>query len=300
MFSKFEKKGGNLDNEINFLIRSHQNCYNSNLIFNKQSDFYYKNVISNNFDKIIFNNEFEILPEFNNQNHIFIVGLPRSGSSLVETIISHNEPNINSVGEFHAINRSIFEQLGKTIYAKDLDYKKLKLTIDKKKFQEGLIEKYDNFEKKIYLDKSLENFFNIEVILKFFPNAKFIHTYRKFNDAVIGIYQTMLPELSWTHEIKDIIGYINIYNKTINYFKKKYPNKILDVDLSKLSNQKEIEAKKILEFCNIKYDQNYLDYNMNNKLFNKTSSFLQVRSKIIEYNENKYKPYFYLIEEQNN
>jgi hypothetical protein len=127
MFSKFEKKGGNLDNEINFLIRSHQNCYNSNLIFNKQSDFYYKNVISNNFDKIIFNNEFEILPEFNNQNHIFIVGLPRSGSSLVETIISHNEPNINSVGEFHGINRSIFEQIGKIIYAKDFDYKKHKL-----------------------------------------------------------------------------------------------------------------------------------------------------------------------------
>ena len=300
MFSKFAKQKNNLNDEINFLELSHQDCYNSNIIFNSQSDFYYKNIISNNFYKIIFNNEFKILPEFNNQNHIFIVGLPRSGSSLVETIISHNEPNINSVGEFHGINRSIFEQIGKVIYAKDFDYKKHKLVIDKKKFQEGLIEKYDNFEKKIYLDKSLENFFNIEVILKFFPNAKFIHTYRKFNDAVIGIYQTMLPELSWTHKIKDIINYINIYNKTINYFKKKYPNKILDVDLSKLSNQKEIEAKKILEFCNIKYDQNYLDYDTNNKLFNKTSSFLQVRSKIIEYNENKYKPYFYLINEQNN
>ena len=110
----------------------------------------------------------------------------------------------------------------------------------------------------------------------------------------------MLPELSWTHKIKDIISYINIYNKTIDYFKKKYPNKILDVELSKLSNQKEIEAKKILEFCNIEYDQNYLDYDTNYKLFNKTSSFLQVRSKIKEYNENKYKPYFYLIDEQNN
>ena len=300
MFSKFEKKRGNIDNEINFLKLSHQNCYDSNLIFNNQSDFYYKNIISNNFDKIIFNNEFEILPEFNNQNHIFIVGLPRSGSSLVETIISHNESNINSVGEFHGINRSIFEQIGKIIYAKNFDYKKLKLIIDKKKFQEGLIEKYDNFEKKIYLDKSLENFFNIEVILKFFPNAKFIHTYRKFNDAVIGIYQTMLPELSWTHKIQDIISYINIYNRTIDYFKKKYPDKILDVELSKLSNQKEIEAKKILDFCNIKYDQNYLDYDTNNKLFNKTSSFLQVRNKIKEYNENKYKPYFYLIDKQDN
>ena len=300
IFSKFEQKKGNLDNEINFLKLSHQNCYDSNPIFNNQSDFYYKNIISNNFDKIIFNNEFEMIPEFNKQNHIFIVGLPRSGSSLVETIISHNEPDIKSVGEFHAINRSIFEQLGKAIYAKDSDYKKLKLTIDKKKFQEGLIEKYDNFKKKIYLDKSLENFFNIEIILKFFPNARFIHTYRKFNDAVIGIYQTMLPELSWTHKIQDIISYINIYNKTIDYFKKKYPNKILDIELSKLSNQKEIEAKKILEFCNIEYDQNYLDYDTNYKLFNKTSSFLQVRSKIKEYNENKYKPYFYLIDEQNN
>ena len=300
MFSKFEQSKGNLDNEINFLKLSHKNCYDSNLIFNNQSDFYYKNIISNNFDKIIFNNDFEMIPEFNKQNHIFIVGLPRSGSSLVETIITHNDPNINSVGEFHGINISILEQIGKIIYAKDLDYKKLKITIDKKKFQEGLIEKYDHFEKKIYLDKSLENFFNIEVILQFFPNAKFIHTYRKFNDAVIGIYQTMLPELSWTHKIQDIINYINIYNKTINYFKKKYPGKILDVELSKLSNQKEIEAKKILEFCNINYDQNYLDYDTNNKLFNKTSSFLQVRSKIKEYNENKYKPYFYLIDEQNN
>ena len=38
----------------------------------------------------------------------------------------------------------------------------------------------------------------------------------------------------------------------------------------------------------------------NKKLFNKTSSFLQVRSKIKEYEANKYKPYFYLIDNQNN
>ena len=50
-----------------------------------------------------------------------------------------------------------------------------------------------------------QNFFNIEIILKFFPNAKFIHTYRSTNDAIIGIYQTMLPELSWSHKIQDII-----------------------------------------------------------------------------------------------
>ena len=295
IFSKFAKQNGKLKYEINYLKIAHLNCYNSNLTFNNQSDYYYNNIISNNFNKIKFQDKFEQLSEFNNQNHIFIVGLPRSGSSLVETIISHNEPDIYSVGEFHSINRSILEQIGKKIYTKDFDFKNFELSINKKEFQETLIQKYNNFEKKIYLDKSLENFFNIEIILQFFPNAKFIHTYRNFNDAVIGIYQAMLPELSWTHKIQNIINYIKIYNKTINYFKKKYPEKILDVELSKLSNQKEEQTKKILEFCNIKFTNNSLNFDKNNKLSNKTYSFLQVRKKIKDYEENKYKPYYHLL-----
>ena len=105
----------------------------------------------------------------------------------------------------------------------------------------------------------------------------------------------MLPELSWSHHIQDIIDYINIYNKTINYFKKKYPNKIIDVELNKLSNYKEKETERILEFCDIKFDNNYLDFDKNNKLFNKTNSFLQVKNKIIKYDNSKYKPYFYLL-----
>jgi hypothetical protein len=295
IFSKFEKNKNKIDQEISYLESAHQNCYDANVTYNEQSDFYYKQIISENFNRITFQDKFEIIPEFNNSDHIFIIGLPRSGSSLVETIIAHNEPNITSVGEFHGINTSILDQIGEAIYSKDFNSKNFKLLINQKKFQENLIEKYDNFENKIYLDKSLENFFNIEIILKFFPNAKFIHTYRNKNDAIIGIYQTMLPELSWSHKIQDIITYINIYNKTINHFKKKYPNKIIDVELSKLSNYKEKETERILEFCDIKFDNNYLDFDKNNKLFNKTNSFLQVKNKIAKYDNAKYKPYFYLL-----
>ena len=295
IFSKYEKKKNEISSEINYLKLSHQNCYDSNIAYNEQSDFYYKKIISKNFNQIIFEEKFEIIPEFNNSNHIFIVGLPRSGSSLVETIIAHNKPNITPVGEFHGINTSILDQIGKTIYSKDFNYKNFKLSINQKEFQENLIEKYDNFENKIYLDKSLENFFNIEIILKFFPNAKFIHTYRNTNDAIIAIYQTMLPELSWGHKIQDIVDYIDIYRKTIDYFKKKYPKKIIDVELSKLSNHKEKETKRILEFCNIKFDNNYLDFDKNNKLFNKTNSFLQVKKKITKYEDTKYQPYYYLL-----
>jgi Tfp pilus assembly protein PilF len=290
IFSKLAKKNNELKKEIHYLKIAHRNCYESNLAYNKQSDHYYKNIISNYYNKFLFKNEFKEIPAFNRQKHIFIIGLPRSGSSLVETIISHNAPNITSVGEFHVFNRSILEQVGENLYSENF-----KMIIDKKKFQNSLIERYNNFNNKIYLDKSLENFFNIEIILEFFPNAKFINTYRNYNDAVIGIYQAMLPELSWSHGIKNIIQYVEKYNKIINYFQKKYPEKILNIELSKLSNQKEQETKKILEFCDIKFDDQYLNFDKNDKLFSKTFSFLQVRKKIQKYEDNKYEPYYYLI-----
>ena len=290
IFSKLAKKNNELKKEIHYLKIAHRNCYESNLAYNKQSDHYYKNIISNYYNKFLFRNEFKEIPAFNRQKHIFIIGLPRSGSSLVETIISHNAPNITSVGEFHVFNRSILEQVGENLYSENF-----KMIIDKKKFQNSLIERYNNFNNKIYLDKSLENFFNIEIILEFFPNAKFINTYRNYNDAVIGIYQAMLPELSWSHEIKNIIQYVEKYNKIINYFQKKYPEKILNIELSKLSNQKEQETKKILEFCDIKFDDQSLNFDKNDKLFSKTFSFLQVRKKIQKYEDNKYEPYYYLI-----
>ena len=296
MFSKFEKKKGNLKKEVKFLKIAHHLCYDSNKSYNNQSNFYYKNIISNNFGRINFKDDFTKLKYFNDSNHIFIVGLPRSGSTLIETIISHNTKKIFTVGEFHAINTSILEQIGNIIYSKDFDLKNYKLSLNKKVFQDSIFNKYDNFEKKIYLDKSLENFFNIELILTFFPNAKFIHTYRNINDTIIGIYQTMLNELSWTHKIEDIKNYVSSYNYVINYFKEKYPNKIIDVELSNFTNNKETETKRILKFCNIEVTNDLLNFEKNKELFNKTNSFLQVRKSIEKYNDKKYQPYYYLLD----
>jgi tetratricopeptide (TPR) repeat protein len=295
MFSKLEKKKSNFKDEINYLMLSHQQCYKSNTEYNNQSNFYYKNIIFHYFNKIKFQGNFKKI-NLNKAKAIFIIGLPRSGSTLIETLISHNSQNIDTVGEFHAINRSVLDQIGPVIYSKNFDHKNFEFILDQNKFQISLLEKYENLKSDSFIDKSLENFFNIEIILKFFPDAKFLHTYRDFNDAVLGIHQKMLPELSWSHDLKSIIQYVKNYKKIIDYFKKKYPSQILDVELDKLTNEQETEAKKILEFCNIKFKKDYLDFYKNKTLFNKTNSFLQVREKIQKYKTNKYQPYYYLLD----
>ena len=295
ILSKVQQKKGHIDNEIKFLKISHQQAYEGNLNYNKQSDFYYNEIIPKYFNKINFlENNFQY-EELNFTNMIFIIGLPRSGSTFIESILSQSSHEIKSFGEFHGINMSIFDQIAEKIYSSKFKLKEFNLEIDKNLFQKSLKNKFLFKNNQVIIDKSLENIFNIEIILQFFPNAKFIHTFRNYEDSVIAIYQSMLSELSWAHDIISIKKYINNYKKVIEFFKTRYPDKILDLDIEKLTNSKESEAKKVFEFCNLAWDKKYLNYYDNNKLFSKTLSFKQIRSKIDKYDDNKYKKYYHLI-----
>ena len=294
IFSKLEKKEKKIKEEIEFLNSSHELCFQSNYNYNTQSKFYYSKIISSHFDKIKYEGQIKTNKDFRNLQPLFIIGLPRSGSTLVESLISQSSDQIHSFGEFHAINMSIFDQIASVIYSENFNYKDFQFELNKETFQNSLYERYGTIKNKIFIDKSLENFFNIDIILKFFPNAKFLHTYRNFNESIIGIYQRMMPDLSWSHNIKSILEYANNYQTIINYFKKKYPKHIMDVSLEKLTLDKKNESQKIFEFCNIDWNNDVLNFNKKNNLFTKTNSFLQVRQKITRYN-NKYESYYYLI-----
>jgi len=295
IFSKLEKNEKKLKEEIEFLNSSHELCFQSNYNYNTQSKFYYSKIISSHYDKIKYEGQIKTNIDFRNLQPLFIIGLPRSGSTLVESLISQSSDQIHSFGEFHAINMSIFDQIASVIYSGNFNYKDFQFVINKETFQNSLFERYGTIKNKIFIDKSLENFFNIDIILKFFPNAKFLHTYRNFNESIIGIYQRMMPDLSWSHNIKNILEYANNYKTIINYFKKKYPKHIMDVSLEKLTLDKKNESQKIFEFCNIEWNNDVLNFNKKNKLFTKTNSFLQIRNKIDKYNINKYETYYYLL-----
>jgi len=295
IFSKLKKKEKKFKEEIKFLDLSHKLCFQSNYNYNIQSNLYYKKIIKNHFNKIEYEGSIKTNINLSKFKPIFIIGLPRSGSTLVESLISQSSNQILSFGEFHAINMSIFDQIASTIYSENFNFNNFKFTINEEKFQNSLLERYGNIENKIFIDKSLENFFNIEIILKFFPDAKFLHTFRNFNDSIIGIYQRMMPDLSWSHDIKNILEYANNYKMIINYFKNKYPKYILDIDLEKLTNDQKNESQRIFDFCNIDWNDDVLNFNKKNKLFTKTNSFLQIRNKIDKYNINKYETYYYLL-----
>ena len=173
------------------------------------------------------------------------------------------------------------------------------LIIDIEKSHEFILNKYNSLgvlNNRRFIDKSLENFFNVKLILKIFPNAKFIHSYRNYNDSVISIYQSYLDQLSWTHSIEDILDYVNQYIKIINYINKNYKNNLINIDLKKLTENQDLFNKKIFEFCNLEWSDKILNFYKREDLFIKTLSSSQIRNKIFRYDENKYKSYYYLLD----
>ncbi len=298
LLSKREKDKKNQEKELFYIKEYHKKTYNSNFTYNNQSQFYYNTFLKKNYNKIVFKNE----NNFNSYiNPIFIIGLPRSGSTLIESLLTSSEKKLKTFGESNYFNMAILNQINHIIFNSNFDIDKYDYIIDLdeiKKYIEARYSLEENFNKKNsyqFVDKSLENIFNIETIIKIFPNAKFIHTFRNSKDAKLAIYFSMLSELSWSHSLKDIDNYFKIYQKVITYFKKKFPENILDIDLNLLTENPYETSKKIFEFNNLKWNKNILNFYKRKDLFTKTLSSSQIRKKISGKNKSNYENYYHLL-----
>ena len=290
IFSKNEKNKKNIKSEIEFLHLAHQNHFKSNQEYNSKLLNFYNNFLFNYFNKIDYKKISKNLKYEEQIKPIFIIGLPRSGSTLVESLISIKNKSFYSYGETSIFDIAIRNQI------KDRSFNlKSKIEIDENLLISFLNNIYNYTQDKNFVDKSLENFFYIDIILKVFPKAKFIHTFRNKFDALVGIYQSMLIYLPWAHSIENIIKYIENYEQVISYFKKKYPNKILDINLENFVLDPKDYSKKIYNFCDLKWSESVLQFYKSKNLTSKSSSFLQIRKQINKYNSKKYKPYYFLF-----
>jgi len=283
LLAENERKKKNFDLEIDYLQKANQFSFNSMKEKNLKTLDYWKNVITKKYNKFSFN-EFDSKNELEKFKPIFIIGLPRSGSTITEVLLSSGRKKIKSLGE-----SSIFNG----ILAKGFSNKE-DLSIDLNSVKNKIIEIFQNKNftpQSFFIDKSLENFFYIEVILKIFPNAIFINTTRNIEDNIIAIFKQSLSKLSWTHSLEDILNYIDTYLKVIDNFEKKYPNKILSISLEELSNNIKDVTKKLYNFCDLEWTEDVLEFHKRQDLLISTASNIQIRGQINKYDNKKYEPY---------
>ncbi len=286
-----EKKKDYL-NEIKYLKSSHENFLKYNV--NEKSKEYWLNIIPYHYNNFIYENNSKDL--IKNIQPIFIVGLPRSGSTITELILSTSKTPKYILGESNIINQILISSYGEKFFKSN---KNEKINIDLKYIKEKIIHNFKNFNicdsnKSILIDKSLENFFYIDLIIKIFPKAKFVITERNVSNNIIGIYKKILLNIPWGHSFSHILMYIHNYKKIINFFKKKYKNNLYMIKTEDLQKMDENKVKSLFNFCGLKFNKKYYDFQKNYQFVNNASN-IQIRSNLRVYDAKKYTKYYELL-----
>jgi tetratricopeptide (TPR) repeat protein len=279
-----------LDNQDEFLSYLHEGNRLRKKELNYSIDFSHK------FFSIIYET-FALLPNSNTNSMqnilttkrpIFILGMPRSGTSLVEQIISSHK-EVYGAGEINSLAEPILEKILSNVEDKNIFSDKHLLSMRKK-----YLDSFARFPTSadVITDKTPANFQYIGFILSMFPDAKIIHLKRDPRAICWSIYKSNWNENGYrfSYNMDDLVSYYGLYSKLMNFWHKKFPEKIYDICYEDLtSNQKE-ETKKLLKYCELDWDDNCLNFHKNKRPV-KTASSFQVRQKMYQGSSEAWKKY---------
>lgn len=275
------RKNKNIDQELELLNFGHEFIFKSDPIYHSLSE-YWINTAPNKFSNSIkFKNVNSKLKDFEKINPIFVMGLPRSGTTLVETLLASNKERVINCGEI-----SIIPRLIESLETDNLHTLKENILREYNK----VLKTYKN-NSQTFIDKTLENIFFVDIISKIFPKSKIIICEREYFHSFVAIFQQCLHGLPWTHKKSSIMKYIQNFDCLIKKLKKNKKQNILFVHLKDLTINPEENSRKILNFCNLDWGENVLKFYERKDLTITTASNIQIRKKIFKYNSEKFKPY---------
>jgi len=215
---------------------------------------------------------------------IFIVGMPRSGTTLVEQIISSHS-QVTGAGEL-----SFAAQFGAAIATGFTEVNNESL-LD---FRQKYLNKLQNVsnENLIITDKMPQNFLYIGLLAAAFPEAKIIHVKRNSAAVCWANYKQdfVSKSIGYCYSIDDIISYHKLYENLMDFFTSTLSKRIYNLDYELLTVNQESETRQLIEYLGLDWDENCLSP-QNNTRSVATASFLQVRQKVYQGSSEQWKKY---------
>ena len=229
---------------------------------------------------------------------IFVLGLPRAGSTLTEQILAshsmvegtHELPNILAIAHKLNLRKAQDEESRYPDILLSLSEPQLKV------IGENYISDSEVFrtDKPYFIDKMPNNFRHIGLIHLILPNAKIIDIRRNSMAGCFSCYKQLFAEgQEFTYGLEDLAYYYNDYVELMDHLNKVLPNKILSVQYEDLVADLDNQVRRILDYCGLPFEQNCIEFYKSKRAV-KTPSAEQVRQPIykegLDYWKN-YEPY---------
>ena len=225
---------------------------------------------------------------------IFIVGLPRSGTTLTHQILAAHS-KVHGAGEIVILDQWIKRKINNQDFISLFKNHSINSDEKIKDIINNFFSKisYIKTSKNIILDKNPLNFQWLGFIKILFPNAKIIHCTRNLKDTALSIYKNAfdINSIVWSNDQEDLVQYMFLYLDLMKFWKKKIPNFIYNLNYEKLINNQKEETEKLLNFCELDWEEDCLNFNKKANPIT-TISITQARKPIYKTSLNSYKKYY--------
>ena len=215
---------------------------------------------------------------------VFIVGMPRSGTTLAEQIISSHS-QVTGAGEL-----SYATQFGAAI-ATGFSEANESALLD---FRHKYLAKLQNISdgKLIVTDKMPQNFRYIGLLCAAFPEAKIIHVKRNPAAVCWANYKQYFASKSigYCYAIDDVIGYHKLYKNLMKFWINSLSNRLYSLDYERLTLNQESETRQLIDYLDLDWDDKCLSPQKNTRSV-ATASNLQVREKVYQGSSEQWKKY---------
>jgi tetratricopeptide (TPR) repeat protein len=226
------------------------------------------------------------------QRPVFIVGMPRSGTSLVEQILG-SHPDVFGAGELRdmfQLTAGLPSRLGTAegypTCLNRLDAGTTRIVADVYLQQLSL----RNGSAARVTDKMPSNFEHLGFIATLFPRAYIIHCRREPLDVCLSCFFQDFQHVNFAYALEDLGHYYLEYERLMAHWRAVLPIPMLDVDYEEMVNDPETISRRLLAFCRLAWDDRCLEYHRTKRAV-RTSSLLQVRQPVYKSSLGRWRHY---------
>ncbi|MGO9112448.1 MAG: tetratricopeptide repeat protein [Thermoguttaceae bacterium] len=220
---------------------------------------------------------------------VFVVGLPRSGTTLIEQILASHS-RVFGAGEIKLV-RDTMAALGGQGAASIEGLRQLNREMAQRLASRHLerLRALDPAAIRI-VNKMPENYLSLGLLASLFPRAKFIHCRRDLRDVAVSCWMTHFREVRWANDQQHIVSRFCEYQRMMEHWRKVLPVPLLEVDYEKIVADLEGVARRLVGWCGLEWEPRCLEFYRAERPV-VTASAVQVRQPLFKTSVGRWKNY---------
>jgi len=222
---------------------------------------------------------------------IFVLGMPRSGTTLTEQIIA-SHPDVYGAGELIDLLTITQRDIGLTGFPNSLHLLDPKHISAWGSEYAAALQKHAPNARRI-TDKMPHNFMVVGLIHLMLPNAKIIHIKRDPVDTCLSCFTKLFvgKNLKYSYELTELAQFYVNYVRLMEHWRKVLPeNAFQEVHYEELVQNPEEQARRLIEYCGLEWDAECLDFHKSDRSV-RTASMIQVRQPIYQSSMERWRRY---------